>query len=439
MISLIGTLEEMDIPQRLAQKFRSIRLLYSMFKITSQDPSSRARTGLLTTAHGTIETPSYVMVGTHANVRTLTPKDLDTTGTQLVIANTYHLWRRKGASLSEYKGLHDELGWNGSIMTDSGGFQVFSLGAAREHGVSKIANIFPEERKKESNRIEKNLVRITEEGVYFADPQYNNGEEEYLDAERSIAIQEKLGADIILAFDECTSPLHSYEYTKEATLRTHRWAARSLQAHTRPMDVGHPLGQLLYGIVQGGMFEDLRLLSGSYIASLPFDGFAIGGSLGKSRADMLKVLEWTMPHLPDNRPRHLLGIGTIEDLFACVRYGIDTFDCVIPTREGRHGAVWTRCGRIDIKRGKYDGDMAPLEEGCKCPVCIDEKTTKHELYWLFRKKATPQGWTYDPEGGRRATIHNVYFFNALMADIRTAISEGRFEEFSKQVLQGVVR
>jgi queuine tRNA-ribosyltransferase/7-cyano-7-deazaguanine tRNA-ribosyltransferase len=409
-----------------------------MFQITSQDPSSHARTGLLTTAHCVVETPSYVVVGTHANVRTLTPTDLDATRTQVVIANTYHLWRRKGKELEIYDGLHNELGWNGSIMTDSGGFQVFSLGAAREHGVSKIANIFPDENKKSINRIDKNLVRITEEGVYFADPQYDDGREEYLDAERSIAIQEKLGADIILAFDECTSPLHSYKYTKEATLRTHRWAKRSLQAHTHPVDVGRLRRQLLYGIVQGGMFEDLRHESGRFIGSLSFDGFAIGGSLGKSRSDMLKVLEWTMPHLPDDRPRHLLGIGTIEDIFACVRYGIDTFDCVIPTREGRHGAIWTRHGRIDITRGVYDGDSTPLEEGCECFVCTTEQTTKHDLYWLFRKVQTPTGWTFNPEGGRRATIHNVFFFNRLMADIRKAINEGRFEEFAQKILRQVL-
>lgn len=404
-----------------------------MFQVTSQDSSSRARTGTLTTAHSTIETPSYVVVGTHANVRTLSPEDLDATRTQLVISNTYHLWRRKGAALSEYKGLHAELGWNGSIMTDSGGFQVFSLGAAREHGVGKIANIFPDEKSSQiTNRTEKNLVRITEEGVYFADPQYDDGKEEYLDAEKSIAIQEQLGADIILAFDECTSPLHSYEYTKEATERTHRWAARSLAAKKRS-------DQKLYGIVQGGMYEDLRHESGAFIGSMGFDGFAVGGSLGKSRSDMLKVLEWTMPHLPDDRPRHLLGIGTIEDIFACVRYGIDTFDCVIPTREGRHGGVWTRKGRIDIKRGRYDGDQSLIEEGCLCPTCHDLQTTKHELYWLFRKKSKSGVWSYDPDGGRRATMHNIFFFNQLMADIRTAIREGRFEAFAKDTLSTLAR
>ena len=390
-----------------------------MFEIVKKDKRSKARAGTLTTPNGGIaQTPSYVVVGTHAKVRTLTPEDLVATKTQMVISNTYHLWRTLGNTIDTFEGLHKRLNWNGIIMTDSGGFQVFSLGFAREHGVGKIAPIFPEQNKKSGN-VEDNLVRITEDGAFFAD----NGEQCYLDAELSIKIQEQLGADIILAFDECTSPLHSRRYTSEALKRTHRWALRCLDAKKRK-------DQMLYGIVQGGAYWLVRRKSAKFIGSLPFDGFAVGGSLGKSRSEMLKVLKWTIPHLPDEKPRHLLGIGKVEDLFDGVEHGIDTFDCVIPTREARHGCLWTLDGRFDIKRGKHNGSSELIDPTCGCPVCA-KGITRGTIYKMFHEK--------NLEAGRLATLHNVYFFNDLMEKIRNSILEDRFLEFKKETMGRIAK
>jgi queuine tRNA-ribosyltransferase/7-cyano-7-deazaguanine tRNA-ribosyltransferase len=337
---------------------------------------------------------------------------------QIVIANTYHLWRTLGEEkLKNYAGLHQVMQYNGAIMTDSGGFQVFSLGFGREHGVGKIANIFPGETgETHSLRKDENMVRVTEEGVYFKE----GGEDLYLDAEKSIAIQEALGADIILAFDECTSPLHDHEYTKAAMERTHRWAGRSIHARKRR-------GQFLYGIVQGGAFEDLRKASAKFVGSLPFDGFAVGGSLGRTKEDMFQVIKWTTPFLPEDKPRHLLGIGAVVDVFRAVELGIDTFDCVIPTREARHGAVYTHEGRVQITKGRHKGDSSKIDRNCYCPVCEGiTPVTRGLLHEFFKTK--------NPEAARLATLHNVYFFNDLMMKIRWSIKEGRFTEFKKETL-----
>lgn len=388
-----------------------------MFTLQKRDERTNARTGLLSTPHGTIETPAYVIVGTHADVRTLTPEDIRGARTQMVIANTFHLWQTLGERLAAYQGVHADLGWNGPMMTDSGGFQVFSLGFAREHGVGKIAPMFPDGAVSVP-RPEENLVRVTNDGVFFM----VNGEEKFLDAKGSIAIQEKLGADIILAFDECTSPLHDEDYTGRALNRTHRWAKLCIDARTRT-------DQMLYGIVQGGAYRVLRTESADFIGGLPFDGFAIGGSLGQSHEDMLDILEWTVPLLPEDRPRHLLGIGRIRDLFDGVARGIDTFDCVIPTREARHGSIWTRAGRYDVGRGRYATDSRPLEEACQCATCTGGHT-RAELYELFHAK--------DMRAGRLATIHNVWFFNHLMDLIRRSIREGRFTELKNDYLSRLV-
>jgi len=388
-----------------------------MFTIIKEDKNSSARTGVIETAHGIVQTPAYVIVGTHATVRCLPPDALLATKTQIVIANTYHLWRTLGEKkLDSFEGLHTRMGWNGAIMTDSGGFQVFSLGFSREHGVGKIASIFPDEEKGKDRKIQENLVRITNDGAYFNE----GGVEYFLDAKTSVAIQEKLGADIILAFDECTSPLHDHAYTAEALKRTHRWAKICLDQKTKK-------NQKLYGIVQGGAFEDLRKESSVFIGALPFHGFAIGGSLGKSREEMARVLEWTIPYLPKEKPRHLLGIGKIEDIFSGVERGIDTFDCVIPTREARHGAIWTHDGRVDVKKNK-NALSAPLESGCTCSACATSITRK-ELTALFKSK--------DQKAGELATIHNVFFFNALMQELRDAINEGKFHEFKEKMLEKI--
>lgn len=404
-----------------------------MFEIIKTDPLSRARVGRLTVGKSVVETPSYVIVGTNAEVRTLEPEDLVATKTQMIISNTYHLWRDLGEEgLTNFPGLREELGFNGVIMTDSGGFQVFSYGFLRENGM----RLGPKEREAKLVRVGeaeggetavlgRNLVRITPSGVYFQ-PDGEGDEEQYLDAELSVKIQEQLGADIIVAFDEPTSPAADYEYTKAAMERTHAWAQRSQDA--RQSD------QKMYGVVQGGAYEDLRRASSEFIGNLGFDGFAIGSTYGDSyggtKQKTKDMLDWSIPFLPERKPRHLFGIGRIEDLFAGVEAGIDTFDCVIPTREARHGRLWTAQGYIDIKKGKFAKDDSPVEEGCECPTCIDGMR-RFELHHLFRDK--------NPEAGRRATMHNVYFFNDLMEQIRNSIREGAFQNFKKEYLKNLTK
>ncbi|MEK7465411.1 MAG: tRNA guanosine(34) transglycosylase Tgt [Patescibacteria group bacterium] len=386
------------------------------FEVKKHDSKTKARLGTLTTPHGIVETPAYVVVGTHAEVRCLMPQDITRSGTQMVISNTYHLWRTLGDELQKFPGLHTKLGWDGVIMTDSGGFQVFSMGFAREHGIGKVGKVGLA--KQESRP---NLVRITDDGAWFRE--MPDGPEFFLDAKLSIAIQEKLGADIILAFDECTSPLHDKEYTRRALGRTHKWARICLDVKTRD-------DQMLYGIVQGGAFEDLRKESAQFIGALPFDGFGIGGAFGSSFGDSkeasFKELGWVIPYLPENKPRHFLGMGRIDDLFLGVEAGIDTFDCVIPTREARHGGIWTLDGRYDIKRAKWLGNDAPLGEGCMCSACGRWKVTRGSLCAQFKEK--------NPEAARAATIHNVFFFNNLMKKIRKAIIADTFTDFKKEIL-----
>ncbi|MGC9611123.1 MAG: tRNA guanosine(34) transglycosylase Tgt [Minisyncoccia bacterium] len=385
------------------------------FEISKKDRRTNARAGVLKTPHGEVETPSYVVVGTNGAVRCLGSEDIPKTKTQIIIANTYHLWRGLGDKLESFPGLHKFMGWNGAIMTDSGGFQVFSLGFGREHGMGKF---FPKETP--SLAKQKNLVKITNDGAHFNDD-YG---ESYLDAETSIKIQEKLGADIIVAFDEPTSPIHDYKYTKESLERTHAWALRSLKAQTRK-------DQWLYGVVQGGAFKDLREESAKFIGSQPFHGFAIGGSYGESmgapREQMLSVIKWSVARLPEEKPRHLLGIGKIEDVFDAVELGMDTFDCVIPTREARHGGLWTKFGRFDIKKGFWRGSFMKIQGDCKCPVCENLGVTRGELREMFK--------TRHPNAARYATIHNVFFFNDLLEDIRRSIKEGRFLEFRREFLR----
>lgn len=391
-----------------------------MFEVIKKDSESRARFGVLKTAHGFVETPAYTIVGTHAEVRCLSPVDLVSTKTQIIIANTYHLWRTLGDKLESFEGLHKRMNWPASIMTDSGGFQVFSLGFAREHGVGKVGKFFSSE-ERESRP---NLVRVTDDGAWFKEKP--DGPEFFLDAKLSISIQEKLGADIILAFDECSSPLHDHEYTKKAMERTHKWAKICLDVKTRN-------DQMIYGIVQGGAFEDLRKESAKFIGALPFHGFGIGGAFGNSFGDSkeasFKELGWIIPYLPENKPRHFLGIGRIDDLFLGVEAGIDTFDCVIPTREARHGSLWTPVGRFDIKKGVYKNDYRKIQDDCLCEVCSEKNTTRQNIHELFKNK--------DKEAARFATIHNVFFFNNLMTQIRRSILDGNFPRFKERFLRGI--
>lgn len=343
----------------------------------------------------------------------MTPSELHDLGASVLLANTYHLFLRPGQDVvRELGGLHRFMGWDGPIVTDSGGFQVFSLGFGIEHGVGKQIGMFPGEEataRKPRGQAAK-LVRVDEDGATFTS--HIDGSRQRLTPESSIAAQEALGADIVLAFDEPTSPLHDADYTRAAMERTHRWAERSLAARTRP-------DQALYGIVQGGAFADLRSTSARFIGSLPFDGVAIGGSLGKSKSDMHAVLDWSMPHLPVDWPRHLLGIGEPEDLFSCVERGIDQFDCVSPTRLGRHGHVYTPEGKLLITRPEHKEDPRPIQDDCGCYTCRG-RFSRGYLRHLFVANEL-LAYTL-------ASLHNLYFILDLMAQIRAAIRRGALFE-----------
>lgn len=375
------------------------------FEIIKQSTKSSARLGLLTTPHGQIETPNFIPVGTQATVKALTPRDLKEIGAQIVFANTYHLWLRPGEeTIKNLGGLHQFMGWDKPIITDSGGFQVFSLGFGLEQGVGKIANIFPEESRSSKLKSGKSLVEIDNDGVTFRS--HLDGSILRLTPEKSIKIQEDLGADIILAFDECTSPLNDYDYTKKAMERTHRWAKICLDARTRN-------DQALWGIIQGGAFEDLRKESSRFISFLPFDGFAIGGSLGKSKEEMHQVLDWSIPLLPEDKPRHLLGIGGLDDIVEGVKRGIDLFDCVIPTRLARNQTALSSRGELHLMNSEFKNDALPIEENCQCYSCRNFSLAY--LNHLFHAN--------EILGIELTTIHNVSFMMEYMRKIREKIAQ----------------
>jgi tRNA-guanine transglycosylase len=399
------------------------------FTVAHRDAKTQARTGILQTAHGAIQTPSFVAVGTQASVKAIAPDDLERSGIQVLICNTYHLHLRPGEDLiAQMGGLHRFMSWPGPIMTDSGGFQIFSLGAGNEHGVGKIASIFPEEGDHgghlHPSARGQSLVTLGEEGVEFRS--HLDGSRHFFSPESVIEIQRKLGADMILVLDECTSPLHDYEYTRRAMERTHRWAKRALdvfQSHCAARE-----HQALFGIIQGGAYQDLRRQSAAFITELGFDGIAIGGSLGKSKHEMQCVLEWTVPRLPFEKPRHLLGIGQIEDIFEVVARGVDMFDCVSPTRCARNGALLTRENsdfQLNIYNSQYRDDPRPPDRDCDCYTC--EHHSRSYLHHLFRAK--------EPLAMRLATLHNLRFLENLMKEIRAAIAEGTFEALKQEWLK----
>ena len=406
-----------------------------MFKITKKDKHTKARLGVLSTPHGKIETPSYVIVATRAEVKCLKPSDIKKTKTQVVIANAYHLWDKtlnpkseilNKSKIKNYKSktfLLNKLGIKLPTMTDSGGFQVFSLGFGTKNKVGKILKPVDNRHDRHSMSVingRKN-VRVTDKGVYFM----LDGKKRFLGPELSMKIQEKLGADIIFAFDECTSPLDSFDYNKKALERTHAWALKCLRSKGKSLKTKSMNNQMLFGIVQGGRFKSLRIKSAKFIGSLPFDGIGIGGSFGKD--EMLETLKWVVPHLPEEKPRHLLGIGKVEDIFNAVEQGMDLFDCVIPTREARHGRIYTKTGHFDIS--KFRNMEVSLENGCKCPTCLSGMT-RSKLRELFKgtekEKQKAQRW---------AAIHNIWFFNNLLEDIRKSIKNNKFEQFKNSFLK----
>jgi queuine tRNA-ribosyltransferase len=349
--------------------------------------SDLARRGTLTLAHGTVETPAFMPVGTYGTVKAMSPAELHDSGAQIVLGNTFHLWLRPGLDvIARHDGLHRFMGWDGPILTDSGGFQVWSLGELRH---------------------------IREEGVAFQSPV--NGDQCFLSPEESMRIQHVLNADIAMIFDECTAYPSSREQAAESMRLSLRWAARSKAEFEK---LGN--ANALFGIVQGGMHEDLRDESARGLQDIGFHGYAIGGlSVGEPKGDMLRILAHTAPKLPGDKPRYLMGVGTPEDIVAAVGAGIDMFDCVMPTRNGRNGWLFTRFGDIKIRNAVHKDDTRPLDDTCACYAC--RNFSRAYLHHLQRTK--------EILGARLNTIHNLHYYQALMGEMREAIEAGGFADF----------
>lgn len=354
-----------------------------MFSFTVQATHGQARAGRLITPHGELFTPLFAPVGTQATVKMLTPAQLEEARATLILANTYHLYLRPGDELiRDLGGLHRFMGWSFPILTDSGGFQVFSLAQNR---------------------------KVDDDGVIFKS--HIDGSLHCFTPEKAMTIQENLGADIIMAFDECAEP-YDRPYLEKALERTHRWAERCLKSKSRH-------DQALFGIIQGGIFPDLRTASAQFITSLPFDGYAIGGlSVGETKAEMYATIELTTALLPNDRPRYLMGVGTPEDLLESVRRGVDLFDCVLPTRLARHHAAFSSQGRLNLMNAAFARDERPIDEVCSCYTCRQFSRA------YLRHLIVAGEWL----AGTLLSIHNIYTLTALMREIRAAILDGTFEE-----------
>jgi queuine tRNA-ribosyltransferase len=404
------------------------------FSIEKKLMGSAGRAGVIHTLHGTIETPAFTVVGTMATVKGVTPEMLEGAGVEAVLANTYHLYLRPGEDVvAKAGGLGKFMHWEGPTLTDSGGFQVMSLGAAYETGKGKIIKALPQEGDEdlpvlydeEVATAHGRLAVIDEDGVTFTS--HIDGSLHRFTPERSIEIQHKLGADIMFAFDECTLPSETKEYQREAMERTHRWAKRSLATH-RLMHGTHasassPYRSALYGIVQGGRYEDLRKESASVLAGMDFDGYGIGGSFNK--AEISEAIQWIGGILPQEKPVHLLGIGEPDDLFFGVEHGMDTFDCVMPTRHGRTGSVYTLDGHIILKNKEYTDDVTPIDSACVCYTC--KNFTKAYLSHLLRSG--------EMLGGVLASVHNIYFIVNLVKKMRLSILDGNFKKLKETFLK----
>lgn len=352
------------------------------FDLLARDGSARA--GVLHTPHGDVHTPVYCPVGTLATVKTLSPRDLAELDAPMILSNTYHLYLRPGSdTIARLGGLHKFMGWDRAILTDSGGFQVFSL---------------------------QTLRKVSDDGVLFRS--HLDGSEHYLTPEKVVAIQEELGSDIAMVLDECASPLDR-DYSLAAMQRTHQWAERCLRAHTRP-------DQVLFGILQGGIFPDLRAESARVLAALDMPGYAIGGlSVGESKDQMHSILDVTTPLLPENRPRYLMGVGSPEDLVEGVARGIDIFDCVLPTRLARNGAVFSPDGRVNLRNASYKEDARPIQEDCSCYTC--RTFTRAYLRHLVLSN--------EILGLHLNTLHNVHFMLELSRSLRRAVMSGTLDAF----------
>lgn len=396
------------------------------FKIEKKLKGQLGRVGVLTTPHGDILTPAFVAVGTKATVKSLNPEQVRDAGTQVVLGNTYHLFLQPGDEVVRGAGgIGKFMNWPGPTMTDSGGFQVFSLGAAYGKDISKITKITDPsllipERFDDSDA--PRLAKIGHDGVSFKS--HLDGSVHYITPEKSIQIQHNLGADIIFAFDECTSPSEDLKYQTEALERTHRWAERCLVEHTK---LNKEESISLFGIVQGGREESLRKESAKIISEINvdgkyFDGFGIGGSFAKE--DMSTAVRWVNEILPEEKPRHLLGIGEPEDLFMGIENGVDLFDCVLPTRLGRNGTVYTKSGKIIMTNKKFREDFEPIEKDCECYTC--KNYVKAYVAHLFHGK--------EMLAGTLASIHNLYFIVNLVKKIRESILNDAFYEHKEEFL-----
>ncbi|TGB04194.1 tRNA guanosine(34) transglycosylase Tgt [Halobacillus salinus] len=351
-----------------------------------------ARYGKVHTPHGSFETPMFMPVGTLATVKTMSPDELERMGAPIILSNTYHLWLRPGEDIvKEAGGLHNFMNWDGSILTDSGGFQVFSLS---------------------------DLRKIEEEGVHFRN--HISGEKLFLSPEKAMRIQNDLGADIMMAFDECPPYPAEHKYMKDSVERTSRWAERCLEAHQRPHDQG------LFGIIQGGEYEDLRRQSAKDLTSMDFPGYAVGGlSVGEPKDVMNRVLEFTTPLLPSEKPRYLMGVGSPDSLVDGSIRGIDMFDCVLPTRIARNGTCMTSNGRLVVRNAKFARDFRPLDENCDCYTC--RNYSRAYIRHLVKANET--------FGIRLTTYHNLYFLLKLMGQVRDAIREDRLGDFREEFFE----
>ena len=435
------------------------------FKIEKKLKGSLGRVGVLKTAHGEILTPAFVAVGTKATVKSLNPEQVKDAGTQVVLGNTYHLYLQPGDEIvRDAGGIGKFMNWSGPTMTDSGGFQVFSLGSAYGKDISKLIHLAKitdpslliPERFDDSDA--PRLAKIGQDGVSFKS--HLDGSIHYITPEKSIQIQHNLGADIIFAFDECTSPTEDLRYQEEALERTHRWAERCLEEHIKLKNkkteeyfleglsqADAPRGSALlasrdsdpikndssvfspalFGIVQGGREESLRKKSAKFISSLDFDGFGIGGSFAKE--DMSTAVKWVNEILPEEKPRHLLGIGEPEDLFMGIENGVDLFDCVLPTRLGRNGTMYTKTGKIIIMNTKFRNDFKPVEDDCMCYSC--KNYSRAYIAHLFHGK--------EMLAGTLASIHNLHFIVNLVKNIRRSILNDTFYEFKEEFLQNYLK
>lgn len=392
------------------------------FTITARlGQGSLARAGVIQTPHGVIETPAFIVVGTKATVKAVVPEQIAALGAQAVLANAYHLYLQPGADIVDAAGgVGKFMHWPGPTFTDSGGFQVLSLGVGFKKVIAMNADGFT--RDDVMAKKKQRLAFVDEDGVTFKS--HLNGDLHRFTPEVSMQIQHQLGADIMFAFDECTTLLNTRAYQEASLARTHRWAERCLAEHDRlTIERSDKPYQALFGVIQGAQYEDLRRQAGRFMGNLPFDGYGLGGALEKEQLGT--IVRWINEELPEDKPRHLLGISEPDDIFAGIENGADTFDCVSPSRVGRNGSVYLPTGRINIGGAKYRRDFSPLSDECDCYTC--QHYTRAYIHHLFK--------AHEMLAGTLATIHNERFIVKLVDDIRESIKDGSFFEFKSAWLQ----